>query len=714
MKNSRNSSGLSSNTWNDDTNQQSQNENSEYTGFDSPVYDDKIITENVNVKKLPIIGRLKKTTQYVIAALGITISGGLLFGNIWYNHSNAIDLQVSKDAANELTFLMGQSQRSMNNFINYTPSNFAQIKTLYSIIDKDINHIANGNKINEASLASLTDYWFKIKQGLNGILSSQEAIIRTNKNISDLNNSLGGVITANLSILNNMSKEDSQANQKQVVYLSQIITILQRIDKNLTALKAPDTNYNAVVNQIWNDSKILPAAYNALLKGSGSLGELKSRQIKTQLSDSLAQFSAISPKIVDVVQTMNALNKNVENNNKIIAINGNGIVENVKTSLLNYERSLAIYKNLVWLFALLFIGFISLLMAINTKENEKNYLGLKQEKALINEDIMKIIEDLSIISQGNIGHKVRLSQGKLMSLSDSINSTITKISELIQETNAAINSINSINKEQYELSENTKNKIIDQKTKISEGVQYFVELSEMLQDSELVLKNAMKISEKSMNTISRGSEAIETSQKSFNTIHSRIEDAQERVDNLFHSTGEIYDIASNLINLSERMDVLAIHASVQAAKAGENGKGFNVIAEGVQDISALFGEHSKRIKALVDTTYSNIKATTQTIKMAGDEIDEGTRLTTIVDNSLANLNDQSTYLSESVKRIDEKRVKQKERYDKLTNILQNVFESNDEILKDNKETSAKSASIRKETAGLQKELSILNINNSQK
>ena len=100
--------------------------------------------------------------------------------------------------------------------------------------------------------------------------------------------------------------------------------------------------------------------------------------------------------------------------------------------------------------------------------------------------------------------------------------------------------------------------------------------------------------------------------------------------------------------------------------------------------------------------------------MAGDEIDEGTRLTTIVDNSLANLNDQSTYLSESVKRIDEKRVKQKERYDKLTNILQNVFESNDEILKDNKETSAKSASIRKETAGLQKELSILNMNNSQK
>ena len=82
---------------------------------------------------------------------------------------------------------------------------------------------------------------------------------------------------------------------------------------------------------------------------------------------------------------------------------------------------------------------------------------------------------------------------------------------------------------------------------------------------------------------------------------------------------------------------MANHTSVKAAKAGENGKGFNVIAKGVQQISNQFGENSKRINALIDTTHSDITATTQAIKMAVDEIDEGTRLTTIVDNSFNTL-----------------------------------------------------------------------------
>lgn len=714
MKNSKNSSGLSSNTWVDDSNQQSMNENSEYTGFDNPVYNDKDYSESVNVKRIPVIGRLKKSTQYIIASLGIAISGGLLFGNIWYNHNNAIDLQVSKDASNELTFLLSQSKEGMSNFISYSPSNFKQLKTLYTIIDRDISYIANGDKLSDSSLSNLTEYWSKIKQGLDGILSSQDAIINTNKNIDNVSSSLSGVINSSLSALNNMSKDGSGTNPKQVVYLSQIITILQRIDKNIIALRTPNANYNVIVNQLWNDNKVLPAAYNALLKGNGALGVIQSKQISDQINDSLNRYSAISSQIIDIAQTLNNLNKNIENNNKILSINSNGIIESVKTSLLNYERSLTLYENLVWLFALLFIGFISLLMAINTKENEKNYLGLKQEKTIINDSIIKIIEDLGVIGQGNLNHKVRLSEGKLMSLSDSINATISKISDIIKGTISTIDNVNIINKDQFELADNVRAKTANQKTKIKEGIDHFIELNAILQDFDRILKHAQEVSEKSVNTISRGSDAIETSQKSIDTIHSRIEDAQERVDKLFHSTGEIYEIASNLINLSERMDVLAIHASVQAAKAGENGKGFNVIAEGVQDISGLFGEHSKRIKALIDTTYSNIKATTQTIKMAVDEIDEGTRLTTIVDNSLGNLNELSSNLNDSIKSIEDKYIKQKVQYEKITSAMENIVDMNEDIFKGSKDIMDKSGNIRKETSSLNKDLSVFNVRNAQK
>lgn len=715
MKTSRNSSGLSSNTW-IDSNQQSlgNTENSEYTGYDNPAYDEKAFDENINVKKLPIIGRLKKSTQYILASLGLAVSGGLLFGSIWYNHNNAIDLQVSKDAANELNFLVGQSKSEIKHFISNDATSFSQLKSLYVLIDKDINYIAGGNKLNESSLKDLTNYWAKVKQSLDNILSSQETIIKTNKSLDEVSSSMTSVTTDALSALNNMSKPSSNANQKQVVYLSQIITILQRMDKNMVALKAPNANYQTIVSQIWNDNKVLPLAYNALLKGNSSLGTLQSKEVIDQLTRSFNNYQAISPMIIDIAQNLNNMSKMIEANNKIIATNSNGIIEGVKTSLLNYERSLSLYENLVWVFAVLFASFICLLMAINTKENQKSFLALKQERAMINDGVSKMIEDLSIVGQGNLGHKIRLSEGRLMSLSDSINTTIGKVSDIIRNNILAIEKVGITAKEQLEINESIKAKYKEQNGKINETVTFFIEINTILQELDRMLKTSQDISNKSGTSIVRGTDAIETAQKSISEINTKIKDAQSRASNLWTSTNEISEIAANLMSLSERMDVLAIHAKVQAAKAGDAGQGFSYIADGVKDMATFFSENSKRINALIDTTLQQITAINGAIKSSIDEIDEGTRLTTIVDNSFGVLDELSGHLSDSIKKIDEKYQFQKDQYEKITSSINNVVDVNEDISKSNNEMSRKISDLNKETETLNKELKVFNLKNPQK
>ncbi|MDI6977651.1 methyl-accepting chemotaxis protein [Serratia sp. Se-RSBMAAmG] len=715
MKTSRNSSGLSSNTW-IDSNQQSlgNTENSEYTGYDNPAYDEKAFDENINVKKLPIIGRLKKSTQYILASLGLAVSGGLLFGSIWYNHNNAIDLQVSKDAANELNFLVGQSKSEIKHFISNDATSFSQLKSLYVLIDKDINYIAGGNKLNESSLKDLTDYWAKVKQSLDNILSSQETITKTNKSLDEVSSSMTSVTTDALSALNNMSKPSANANQKQVVYLSQIITILQRMDKNMVALKAPNANYQTIVSQIWNDNKVLPLAYNALLKGNSSLGTLQSKEITDQLTRSFNNYQAISPMIIDIAQNLNNMSKMIEANNKVIATNSNGIIEGVKTSLLNYERSLSLYENLVWVFAVLFASFICLLMAINTKENQKSFLALKQERAMINDGVSKMIEDLSVVGQGNLGHKIRLSEGRLMSLSDSINTTIGKVSDIIRNNILAIEKIGITAKEQLEINESIRAKYKEQNGKINETVTFFIEINTILQELDRMLKTSQDISNKSGTSIVRGTDAIETAQKSISEINTKIKDAQSRASNLWTSTNEISEIAANLMSLSERMDVLAIHAKVQAAKAGDAGQGFSYIADGVKDMATFFSENSKRINALIDTTLQQITAINGAIKSSIDEIDEGTRLTTIVDNSFGVLDELSGHLSDSIKKIDEKYQFQKDQYEKITSSINNVVDVNEDISKSNNEMSRKISDLNKETETLNKELKVFNLKNPQK
>jgi len=716
MKTSRNSSGLSANTW-IDSNQHSMGntENSEYnTGFDNLVYDEKAFDDSIKVKKLPIIGRLKKSTQYILASLGLVVSGGLLFGSIWYNHNNAIDLQVSKDAANELNFLVGQSKSELKHFVTNDASSFSQLKSLYVLIDKDINYIAGGDKLSDSSLKGLTDYWSKVKQSLDNILSSQEAITKTNKNLDNVSSAMTAVTADALSALNNMSNASSNANQKQVVYLSQIITLLQRMDKNMIALKSPNANYQTIVAQIWNDNKVLPLAYNALLKGNSSLGTLQSKEIADQLTRSFNNYQAISPMIIDIAQNLNNMSKMIEANNKIIATNSNGIIEGVKTSLLNYERSLSLYENLVWVFAVLFASFICLLMTINTRENQKSFLALKQERAMINDSISKIIEDLSVVSQGNLGHKVRLSEGRLMSLSDSINTTLSKVADIIRNNLLTIEKVGITAKEQVEINESVRAKYKEQNGKINETVTFFIEINSILQELDRMLKTSHDISNKSVTSIIRGTDAIETAQKSISEINTKIKDAQLRSSNLWTSTNEISEIAANLMNLSERMDVLAIHAKVQAAKAGDAGQGFSFIADGVKEMATFFSENSKRINALIDTTLQQITAMNGSIKSSIDEIDEGTRLTTIVDNSFAVLDELSGHLGDSIKRIDEKYQFQKEQYEKITSSMNYVIDLSDGISKGNNEMSRKISDLNKETDVLNKELKVFSLKNPQK
>jgi methyl-accepting chemotaxis protein len=318
------------------------------------------------------------------------------------------------------------------------------------------------------------------------------------------------------------------------------------------------------------------------------------------------------------------------------------------------------------------------------------------------------------VGQGNLGHKVRLSEGRLMSLSDSINATLSKVADIIKNNLVTIEKVGITAKEQVEINESIRAKYKDQNGKINETVTFFIEINSILQELDRMLKTSHDISNKSVTSIVRGTDAIETAQKSISEINTKIKDAQIRSSNLWTSTNEISEIAANLMNLSERMDVLAIHAKVQAAKAGDAGQGFSFIADGVKEMATFFSENSKRINALIDTTLQQITAMNGSIKSSIDEIDEGTRLTTIVDNSFGVLDELSGHLGDSIKKIDEKYQFQKEQYEKITSSMNYVIDLSDGISKSNNEMSRKISDLNKETDVLNKELKVFSLKNPQK
>ena len=84
-----------------------------------------------------------------------------------------------------------------------------------------------------------------------------------------------------------------------------------------------------------------------------------------------------------------------------------------------------------------------------------------------------------------------------------------------------------------------------------------------------------------------------------NSIRDQIQETSKRIKRLGESSQEIGEITELISDITEQTNVLALNAAIQAASAGEAGRGFSVVAEEVQRLAERSGDATRQIAALV-------------------------------------------------------------------------------------------------------------------
>lgn len=274
---------------------------------------------------------------------------------------------------------------------------------------------------------------------------------------------------------------------------------------------------------------------------------------------------------------------------------------------------------------------------------------------LITRPIDNVAEMLKGIADGEGDLTVRLdimSKDEVGELAQSFNKFITKLQTIIQQIvglsdELKTSSIASAEGANVSLSEVKQQ--LDQITLVATSVeQMSAATQEIAANAELTSHTASESAEYS----AEGQSVVMNARDSISNLAAEVGDASEVISRLSEHSQEINGILSTIQGIAEQTNLLALNAAIEAARAGEHGRGFAVVADEVRDLSQKTTLSTDNIREMISTLQSATQEAVDIMKrsesMAQGTVEEANRAyeqLTQITSSVNNIRDMSAQIA---------------------------------------------------------------------
>ncbi len=138
-----------------------------------------------------------------------------------------------------------------------------------------------------------------------------------------------------------------------------------------------------------------------------------------------------------------------------------------------------------------------------------------------------------------------------------------------------------------------------------------------------------------------------------NSIRDQIQETSKRIKRLGESSQEIGEITELISDITEQTNVLALNAAIQAASAGEAGRGFSVVAEEVQRLAERSADATRQISALVKAIQTDTQDAVAAMERSTQGVVEGAKLSDNAGTALSEIDRVSRRLAELIEQISQ-------------------------------------------------------------
>jgi twitching motility protein PilJ len=642
--------------------------------------------------RLPLIGRMPLIKQFLwlgipaavciigIAALTVYYVRLTQVAGAYQNISASMKFHTQRlaksaeSSARGLATAFNQLQDSRDEFTNYLAAltNGGQFVSQGETLD--LPPVSSRSADAQSYVEELNKRWPELAASASAIIAARNDLTQLAQNITQIR--AGAEEMATLSQELNGIMTQAQIAPTQVLKASRLGLLAERLGRGAAEILGSETIDPEVPFLIGKDTNDMRDLLAALESGSDALGvapvggadgKAKVVQLRTQFGKFESNVGPVLRELQKLVAARQASSSLSAGSEQLLA-NVQKFEENLPGA--KAGGLIAVIIGLGVLLALLIAAAVTAFIADSSRQARI----AESENKRNQEAILRLLNEMGDLADGDLTVKAKVTEDITGAIADSMNYTIDELRNLVTGVNQASRQVDDKTQEAQQISAQLLAAAERQSREIEDTSAQVLKVAESINEVSRNAEEGAQVARASLSAAEQGAKAVQNSITGMNDIREQIQETSKRIKRLGESSQEIGEIVELITDITEQTNVLALNAAIQAASAGEAGRGFSVVAEEVQRLAERSAEATKQIGAIVKTIQADTQDAVAAMEKSTQGVVEGAKLSDAAGQALTEIDRVTKNLAGLIQQISSATQNQAQATNQVARNMQDILE----------------------------------------